>query len=126
MVGRILKYLKDRGVLKEAVGNHISARKRAPNRPYAIKKPREYVAREAGDIVQVDTMEVSSLPGVIIKHFTTGDVVSRWAVTEASRRATALAAMRFINTVIKGMPFTVKAIQVDGGSEYLRGSLSKA
>lgn len=71
-------------------------------------------------------MEVSPLPGVIIKHFTARDVVPRWDVIEASRRATALAAARFINTVIKRMPFTVKAIQVDGGSEYLRGSLSKA
>ncbi len=118
MVGRILKYLKNRGALKEPVRNHISARKRPQNRPYAIRKPKEYVAREPGDIVQVDTMDVRPLAGVIIKHFTARDVVSRWDVIEASSRATAPAAARFINTIIKRMPFTVRAIQVDGGSEF--------
>jgi len=118
MVGRILKYLKGRGVLKEPIRNHISAKKRAQNRPYAIRKPKEYLAKEPGDIVEVDTMDVRPLPGVVIKHFSARDVVSRWDVVEASSRATASSAARFIDTIIKRMPFTVRAIQVDGGSEF--------
>jgi len=54
-VGRILHKLKERGVLREPIPNHISARKR--QRPYAIKKPKEYVASKPGDIVGVDTYE---------------------------------------------------------------------
>jgi putative transposase len=77
IVGRILKALKERGVLREPVRNHISARKRSQNRPYAVRKPKEYVARVPGDIVQVDTMDVRPLPGVVIKHFGARDVVSR-------------------------------------------------
>ena len=118
MVGRVLKYLKERGVLKEPIRNHISARKRSQNRPYAVRKPKEYIARVPGDIVQVDTMDVRPLPGVIVKHFTARDVVSRWDVVEASSRATAPSAARFIMTTIRRMPFKVKAIQVDGGSEF--------
>ncbi len=38
-VGRIIRRLKQRGVLKEPVPNHISARKRQRRRPYAIRKP---------------------------------------------------------------------------------------
>ena len=83
MVGRILKALKERGVIKELVRNHISARKRSQNRPYAVRKPKEYVARVPGDIVQVDTMDVRPLPDVVIKHFDARDVVSRWDVIEA-------------------------------------------
>lgn len=44
MVGRIIKYLKERGVLKEPVRNYISTRKRPQNRPYAVRKPKEYTA----------------------------------------------------------------------------------
>jgi putative transposase len=118
MVGRILKHLKDRGILKEPVCNRISAQKRLQKRPYAIRKPKEYNAREPGDIVEVDTMDVRPLPGVIIKQFTARDVVSRWDVIEVSSRATAPSAARFIMTMLTRMPFRVKAIQVDGGSEF--------
>ena len=62
MVGRILHKLKERGILKEPLPNHISARKRRWQRPYAIRKPEEYVARSPGDIVEVDTLDVSHLP----------------------------------------------------------------
>jgi putative transposase len=45
-----------------------------------------------GDLVQVDTLEVRPLPGVSLKQFTARDLISKWDV--------------------------VKAIQVDGGSEF--------
>jgi putative transposase len=73
--GRILKKLKERGVLKEPLPNHISARKSQRQRPYAIKKPKDYVVNEPGDIVEADTP-------------------------------------------LRRMPFPVKVIQVDGGSEF--------
>ncbi len=118
MVGRIITYLKGRGILREAVRNHISARKRTASRPYAVRKPRGYSAKEPGDIIQVDTMDVRPLPGVAFKHFAARDVVSRWDVLEASRQATAASAARFIDSIVERMPFSVKAIQVDGGSEF--------
>ena len=118
MVGRILRKLKERGVLKEPVPNHISARKRRWQRPYAIRKPKEYVARAPGDIVEVDTLDVRPLPGIILKHFTARDVISRWDVLEAHTRATSNTASGFIDVLLKRMPFPIKAIQVDGGSEF--------
>jgi hypothetical protein len=71
-----------------------------------------------GDIVQVDTMDVRPLPGVIIKHFSARDVISKWDVVEASSRATAPAVAWFIMAITARMPFKVRAIQVDGGSEF--------
>lgn len=118
MVGRILRRLKERGVLREPLPNHISARKRTRNRPYALRKPREYEAKEPGDIVQVDTLDVRPLPGVVLKHFTARDVVSRWDVLEAHTRASATTATGFMDTLLVRMPFSIKAIQVDGGSEF--------
>jgi transposase InsO family protein len=118
MVGRIIKHLKDRGLLREPIPNYISARKRPQSRPYAVRKPKEYLARQPGDIIQVGTMDVRPLPGVIFKHFAARDVVSRWDVVDASSRATAASATHFIQSILTRMPFKVKAIQVDGGSEF--------
>ena len=118
MAGRILYKLKERGALREPVSNYISTRKRRLKRPYAVRKPREYVAQQPGDIVEVDTLDVRPLPGIILKHFTARDVISRWDVLEAHSRATSNTASGFIDALIKRMPFPIEAIQVDGGSEF--------
>lgn len=121
MVGRILTRLKARGALREPPWNGISARKRQRPRPYAIRKPKEYQARFPGDLVQLDTLDVRPFPGVILKHFTARDVVSRWDVIEVHTRATAATAARFLDRLLERMPFPVNAIQVDGGSEFQAG-----
>ena len=78
MVGRILARLKARGVLREAPRAAISTRKRAFQRPYAVRKPKGYAVDQPGDLVQVDTLDVRPVPGVVLKHFTARDIVSRW------------------------------------------------
>ena len=118
MVGRILRQLKQRGMLKEALLNCVSARKRQMKRPYATRKPKDYKAEDMGDIVQVDTLDLRPLPGVILKHFTAHDVVSKWNVMEVRRSASATTASEFLDTLGSRMPFPVRAIQVDGGSEF--------
>jgi len=117
-VGRILKKLKGRGVLKEPLPNHISARKSWRQRPYAMRKPKDYVVKEPGDIVEVDTLDVRPLPGVVLKHFTARDVISKWDVLEAHTKASSHTAAAFMDTLLRRMPFPVKVIQVDGGSEF--------
>jgi putative transposase len=117
-VGRILTYARTRGILREPVPNYVSASKRARNRPYAIRKPKEYKAEQAGDIVQLDTLDLRPLPGVVLKHFTAHDVISKWNVMEVYRQASASTAAGFLDTLESRMPFPIKAIQVDGGSEF--------
>lgn len=119
MVGRILKHLKETGQLVEPVPEHRFRRKDLPTRPYAIRKPREYRASEPGDIVEVDTLDLRPVPGVILKHFTARDVISRWDVLGVYTRATANTAAQFLDALQERTPFDVKAIQVDGGSEFM-------
>jgi putative transposase len=118
MVGRILRRLRERGVLQEPPRQRVSARKRPWLRPYAVRKPKDYRVALPGDLVQVDTLELRPLPGVILKQFTARDVVSRWDVLMVASRATAQAARRFLDTLGERTPFPVRAIQVDGGSEF--------
>jgi len=121
-VGRILKRLKARGVLREPPRNGIRARKRRrPRRPYAVRKPKDYLVTHPGDLVQLDTLDVRPLPQEVFKHFTARDMVCRWDVVEAHRRSTANTATAFLETLQARMPFPVKAIQVDGGSEFMAG-----
>jgi len=118
MVGRILRGIKERGLLWEADLRDPWMVKRAPRRPYALRKPRDYVPMAPGDLVQVDTADIRPLPGVVYKNFVARDVVSRWDVLEVHSRATAQAAASFLDRVLERMPFPVRAIQVDGGSEF--------
>jgi transposase InsO family protein len=116
-VGRVLGYLKRRGVLVEPVRRGISAQKRV-RRQYAVRKPKEYKPLVPGDLVEVDTLDIRPLPGVMLKQFTARDVISRWDVVEARSRATAQTAREFIETIQRRMPFPVRAVQVDGGTEF--------
>jgi len=117
-VGRILTRLKARGVLREPLRNGITKRKRRLIRPYATRKPRAYQAKQPGDLVQVDTLDLRPLPGKVFKQFTARDMVSRWDVIQAFRSATARNASSFLETLIERSPYEVKAVQVDGGSEF--------
>ena len=75
MVGRILTRLRQHGQLVEARRRPVSARKARPPRPYAIRKPAAYAVTQPGDLVQVDTLDVCPLPGVILKHLAGRDML---------------------------------------------------
>jgi len=116
--GRILKYLKERKQLKEIDTRRPYYAKKRPKRPYAIRKPKDYSISIPGDLVQIDTLDIHPFPNVHLKHFTARDVISRWDVIETFPRASSLNAKSFLSTVMKRMPFQVRAVQVDGGSEF--------
>ena len=106
----MLPKLKERGVLREPMDQiHLSARRRRWQRPYAVRKPKEYLAKKPGDIVELDTLDVRPLPGVILKHFTARDVILRRDVVEAHTRATSTTASGFIEVLLKRMPFPIQS-----------------
>ena len=119
MVGRILTQLKRQGRLLEPPRTAVPGSRRAlRSRPYAVRKPKQYAVSEPGDLVQVDTLDVGPVPGAVFKQFTARDVVSRWDVIQAHTRATAQTASQFLDTLQHRMPFPIRALQVDGGSEF--------
>ncbi len=116
-VGRILRHLKQRGELREPKRRVISAQRRG-RRPYGVRKPKDYSVERPGDLVQVDSLDVRPFPWITLKQFTARDMISRWDVIEVRGRATATTAKEFLETLEQRMPFRVKALQVDGGSEF--------
>ena len=115
-IGRILQRLKARGVIREP---RPRRRRTAWHpRPHAQRIPAGYPVRAPGDLVQVDTLDVEVLPGLRRKQFTARDMVSRYDVVEAYGRATAHTATAFLDLLLQRMPFPVRALQIDGGSEF--------
>ncbi|MBV8295054.1 MAG: transposase [Mycobacterium sp.] len=118
MVGRILGYLRARRQLPVA-RRRIAARRRRPRRPYAMRKPPGYQVTQPGDLVQIDTLDVRPVPGVVLKHYSMHDVISRTGVLELHERATARTAAHALDALLTRLPFPVRAIQIDGGSEFM-------
>lgn len=117
-VGRILSDLKRRGILVEPPRQKMYKNKRRYPRSYAIRKPKDYLVTKPGDLVQLDTLDIRPLPGVILKQFTARDCISRWDVCQVHSRATAKTATLFLDALLARMPFAIRAIQIDGGSEF--------
>ncbi len=118
MIGRILRELTRRRLLIEPVLSRLRPHSRHA-RPYAVRKPKAHPVVAPGDLVQVDTMHLRPLPGVERRHFTAVDVVSRWSVVGVRATATAGTARAFLAEIQARCPFSLRAIQVDGGSEFM-------
>jgi len=119
MVGRILARLLRTGELHQPRGRRMSVRQRRWQRPYAIRKPTNWTVERPGDLVELDTLDIRPLSNVILKQFTARDVVSRWDTLELGRRATAAAAAQVLDRLVERMPFPIRAISIDNGSEFM-------
>ena len=119
MVGRILGRLRRSGELREPRVRRMSVRQRRWSRPYAIRKPVDWSVERPGDLVEIDTLDIRPLPDRVWKQFTARDVVSRWDVLELGRRATAEAAAAVLDRLAERMPFGIRAISIDNGSEFM-------
>jgi len=119
-VGRTLTRLRAKGQLVEPAVVRAARRRwrRRRARPYAERRPWGYTPQQPGDLVQIDTTPVEVLPGVRRIHFTARDVVSRKDVLAAHKRLTSRAAERVLREALGRFGFPVRALQIDGGSEF--------
>lgn len=73
-VGRVINRLKKRGVLKEPVNATLVklAKKRKWKPRYATRKPKNYLIKAPGDLVDVDTLTIKLLPNLVRYQFSAG------------------------------------------------------
>ena len=64
-------------------------------------------------------MTLTLAPGRTVKHFDAYDVFAKWTVAKPYANATAANAADFLEKVAAEMPWPIKAIQIDGGSEFM-------
>lgn len=126
-VGRIIAHLVARGAAIPVPQARKAAKTRrwTAARHHAVRLPKGLKAAEPGGLVQIDTVFVQTGPERHVKHFDAYCPVAKWTVAKAFRRATSSAAAAFLDKVLADMPFPVRAIQIDGGSEF-RGDFEKA
>ena len=124
MVGRILTSLKIRGVLREPQPTESQQGNATGPVPMQCVSPRNTRPESRATIVQVDTLDVRPLPGVVLKHFTARDVVSRWDVLEVHTRATATTAKAFLDTLQDRLPSLLRLSRWTGAASS-KGALSR-
>lgn len=120
-VGRTLTRLREKGQLKEpaAVTSRLFRlkRKRRP-RFHALPRDWDYIPKYSGDLIQIDTVHVYLRAGLMRYQFTACDYVSKMTARCAAKHSTSKSASKIIEILQERFPFKIKAIQIDGGSEF--------
>lgn len=121
-VGRTIDRLRARGILNEPaiVTARLAGqkRKRRNKRPYAIPRDWNYQVTRAGDLVQLDTVHVSLPWGQTRYQFTANDYIGKHTARCAASTITSRAAKKILDAIEERFPYKIKAIQIDGGSEF--------
>lgn len=119
-VGRVIKRLKERGVLKEPVSATLAkqARKRKHKPRYAVRRPKGYPVKAPGDLVEVDTLAIRLLPTLVRYQFSARDMISKRDGLRVYSKQTSFCAALFLEYLERKFPFKIKALQIDGGSEF--------
>jgi len=121
-VGRTIERLRTRGILNEPaiVVARLAGqkRKRKSKRPYAIPRDWNYSVRHPGDLVQIDTVYVYTPWGQKRYQFTANDYIGKHTARCATSTISSKAAKRILDAIEERFPHKIKAIQIDGGSEF--------
>ncbi len=121
-VGRILKKLVLSNTLKPVLfycGRTHKKRNRifmkhAQRWKYGMK------GKKPGELVQIDHMTFTVTAGMTIKQFQAICPVTKILVTQAYSCATSRTSRAFLKLVMSKLPFPLRSIQVDGGSEFMK------
>ena len=77
-----------------------------------MRKPKDYQVTQLRDLIQLDILDRRPLPGVALKHFTVRDIIDVYS------QVAAITAAHFLGELEQRMPFSARAIQVGGSSEF--------
>jgi transposase InsO family protein len=118
-VGRILKVLLGKRLIGKSISAPRPKRKRNFRETHARRwTDKDYKTIKLGERLQIDHMTVTK-NGVTCKHFQAGERVSKYIHAPVYSNAKATAARRFLLEFVDKAPFTIRSIQVDGGSEFM-------
>lgn len=119
-VGRILAELVKKGrCLKALAYSRRNRQRKAAHRFHAQRIKYKLQPRFAGEGIQIDSMSLGE-GGRTFKQFTATCPISKWTIVDIYPRATSKIAAQFLQKCIREMPFPIRGIQVDGGSEFMK------
>ena len=112
--GRIMKKIgfpKSRSALR-------CKKKRKFNKHAKKFKFKKYKDMKLGENVQIDHMTVTK-NGVVMKHFAGIERNSEYIYANVYNKANSANAAKFLKELNENIPYEIKSIQVDGGSEFM-------
>ncbi len=112
-VGRVLKR---RGLINEKVSRK---RSKAALRPKA-RFPKGLRISEPGDMIQMDTKHIMLPGGKRFYQFTAIDVLTKKRVLRVYPSESSRNGSHFLQECLLNFPFSVKAVQTDNGSTFLK------
>lgn len=112
-VGRVLKR---KGLISEKVSRKRRKAAKNPRKRF----PRGFKIALAGDMVQMDTKYINLIGGKRIYQFTAIDVLSKRRVLKYYSSLASKYGANFLRYCLKRFPFTIKNVQTDNGSEFLK------
>jgi putative transposase len=117
-IGRLIKRFLQKGLILNSEARIRKRRSRSFKKGHA--KPWLYGTKitRPGQMVQIDHMVVTKNQ-LHFKHFQAWDPYTKSLVAGVYSDATSLSAKKFLDKVISSLPFKIKSIQVDGGSEFM-------
>ncbi len=117
-VGRILKYLKEKGLITRSPSALRTKRKRVFKKHAKAWTFKDYDTMTMGERVQIDHMTVTK-NGITFKHFQAWERKSKYIDACVYSNAKASSARRFLMDFVAHAPIKIESIQVDGGSEFM-------
>jgi Fe2+ or Zn2+ uptake regulation protein len=117
-VGRILTFLKEKGLILKSPSALRTKRKRIFKKHAKPWEFKDYKTMKLGERVQIDHMTVTK-NGITFKHFQAWERKSKYIQAAVYSNAKATSARRFLLDFVKQAPFFIESIQVDGGSEFM-------
>lgn len=113
------RILLKRGLIKEAnISRDIKRRKRVNYVIPRIRASKQLRYQKPGYLIQIDTKHLIIL-GRRFYQFTAIDCYSKFSFSWAYTTASSSSAKDFLNRLTAYLPFKIRAIQTDNGSEYL-------
>jgi transposase InsO family protein len=115
-------------LLRQGVAVSLSSVKRTLDRRQLLrksspwKKLHKYISRpeakNAGDLVEIDTIQIRTYQGERFYVYTLLDVASRWAYAKVSPKINTRLSFKFLKEAIAQVPFKIRMLQSDHGSEF--------
>lgn len=120
MVGRIIsKFIKNNRIKSASFYYAKKMTKRRIFNNHAKRWTKDMKSTRPGELIQIDHMTVHLGADFTVKHFQAICPITKWVVQQAYSCATSNVASKFLDLVRSELPFIVKSIQVDGGSEFM-------
>jgi len=119
-VGRVLKYLMDKGTIDNIhkLKSKTTGYRKAQRKRYA-ERIKHQKPNKPGELVQIDHMVLNLYNGLRVKEFRLIDPTTKISISRIYNSANAVNAREFLKEARNEFEFDIISIQIDGGSEFM-------